>query len=76
MFSRFGYSFFQTLNLKEGVAWNWEEYVEWGERFGKDADLRASVRSHLQKSRQPETLSPLWNPRKFAEDLYNLLLGL
>lgn len=76
MFSRFGYSFFQTLGIQEGVAWNWEEYVEWGERFGKDRDLRESVRSHLQQSKQPETLSPLWNPRKFAQDLYDLLLTL
>jgi len=76
MFSRFGYSFFQTLGIQEGIAWNWEEYVEWGERFGKDSDLRESLRSHLQQSKQPETLSPLWNPRKFAEDLYDLLLTL
>ena len=76
MFSRFGYSFFQTLGIQEGVAWNWEEYVEWGERFGKDRDLRESLRSHLQQSKQPETLSPLWNPCKFAEDLYDLLLTL
>jgi len=76
MFSRFGYSFFQTLGVQEGIAWNWAEYVEWGERFGKDRDLRESVRSHLQRAKQPETLSPLWNPRKFAKDLYDLLLDL
>ncbi len=74
MFSRFGYSFFQTLGIKDGIAWNWEEYVEWGERFGKDQALREAVRSHLQRSKQPDSLSPLWNPRKFAEDLYALLL--
>ena len=76
MFSRFGYSFFQTLGLQDGIAWNWAEYVEWGERFGKDSDLRESVRSHLQRAKQPETLSPLWNPRKFAKDLYDLLMKL
>jgi len=76
MFSRFGYSFFQTLGLQEGIAWNWDEYVDWGDRFGKDADLRASVRSHLHRAKQPETLSPLWNPRKFAEDLHKLLMRL
>ena len=76
MFSRFGYSFFQTLGIQDGIAWNWEEYVQWGERLGKDHDLRASLRSQLYQSKQPETLSPLWNPSKFAQDLYDLLLAL
>ena len=76
MFSRFGYSFFQTLGIQDGIAWNWEEYVEWGERLGKDHDLRESLRSQLYQSKQPETLSPLWNPSKFAQDLYDLLLAL
>jgi protein O-GlcNAc transferase len=74
MFSRFGYSFFQTLGIEDGIAWNWEEYVEWGERFGRNRDERESVRSHLQRSKQPDSLSALWNPRKFATDLYALLL--
>ncbi len=76
MFSRFGYSFFQTLGIQDGIAWNWEEYVQWGERLGKDYDLRESLRSHLYQSKQPETLSPLWNPSKFAQDLYSLLIDL
>jgi predicted O-linked N-acetylglucosamine transferase (SPINDLY family) len=76
MFSRFGYSFFQTLGLQAGISWNWDQYVDWGERFGKDRELRESVRSHLQKLKQPETLCPLWNPRKFAQDLYKILLNL
>ena len=76
MFSRFGYSFFETLGIQEGIAWNWQEYVEWGERFGKDADLRKSIRARLHRSKQPETLSPLWNPPKFAKNLYELLLDL
>jgi predicted O-linked N-acetylglucosamine transferase (SPINDLY family) len=75
-FARMGYSFLQSIGINEGIAWNWDEYVDWGERLGKDPDLRASVRSHLHQAKQPETLAPLWNPRKFAEDLYNLLLNL
>ena len=75
-FARMGYSFLQSIGINKGIAWNWDEYVDWGERFGKDADLRASVRSHLHQAKQPETLSPLWNPRKFAKDLYELLLTL
>ena len=76
MFSRFGYSFFPTLGIQEGIAWNWEEYVQWGERLGKDRDLRESLSIALYQAKQPETLSPLWNPAKFAQDLYDLLLRL
>jgi len=65
-----------TIGIEEGIAWNWQEYVEWGERFGKDADLRESISFHLHRSKQSETLFPLWNPNKFAKNLYALLLSL
>ncbi|CAN1211250.1 hypothetical protein TUMEXPCC7403_13705 [Tumidithrix helvetica PCC 7403] len=69
-FARFGYSFLQTLNIQAGIAWTWEEYVEWAVKLGLDRELRSSIQLHLAKSKQPESLSPLWNPKKFAEDMY------
>ena len=75
-FSRMGYSFLKTLGIEEGIAYNWEEYVEWGIKFGIDHSLRRSIKDKLTQSKQAETLSPLWNPQKFAQDLYSLLLGL
>jgi protein O-GlcNAc transferase len=71
-FARFGYSFLQTLNIQDGIAWNWEEYVDWAVRFGLDPKLRNSIRAHLAQSKQPETRSPLWNPQKFAIDMYQI----
>jgi hypothetical protein len=30
------------------------------------------VKEHLVKSKQPEHLAPLWNPKKLAEDMYEV----
>ena len=71
--ARLGYSLLQTLEISEGIATSWEEYVTWGERLGGDRALRQDLRDRLARSRQPESLSPLWNPRQYAEDFYALL---
>lgn len=68
--SRMGYAFLKSANLDVGVAWSWEEYTQWGVKFGRDASLRNAVKEHLIKSKQPEHLAPLWNPKKLAEDMY------
>lgn len=73
---RLGYSFLQTLGIASGISQNWDGYVTWGTKFGLDADLRNSVKEQLSQSQQPETLSPLWNPQKFAQDLYAILENL
>ena len=75
-FARMGYSFLQALVINEGIAKNWEEYVEWGVRLGVDSVLRNSIKDKLIRSKQPKTLMPLWNPRKMAQDMYNLLMSL
>lgn len=67
--SRMGYSFLKTLGIDAGVAWSWEEYVEWGIRFGRDRDLREAIRNRLLKSKHPESLAPLWNLEKFSRDM-------
>lgn len=68
--SRMGYSFLQTLGIENGVAWSWQEYVELGVKLGKDGELRKAIQAELVKSKEAGNLSPLWNPKKFAGDMY------
>jgi protein O-GlcNAc transferase len=68
--SRMGYSFLQALGIETGVAWSWEEYVELGVKLGKDGELRKAIKAQLVKSKNAGNLSPLWNPKKFAGDMY------
>jgi protein O-GlcNAc transferase len=76
-FARMGFSFLNTLGITAGIAYSWEEYVDWGVRFGLDRDLRQSVREQLEQSKQQsergDRRSPLWNPKKYAADLYMIL---
>ncbi|NEQ72287.1 MAG: tetratricopeptide repeat protein [Okeania sp. SIO2C9] len=74
--SRMGYSFLKNVNLDIGVAWSWEEYTEWGIKLGQDNGLRNSVREHLQKSKNPDNLAPLWNPKKLAKQMYQIFAEL
>jgi predicted O-linked N-acetylglucosamine transferase (SPINDLY family) len=64
--SRNSYSFLMNLGVSEGIAWNAEEYVEWGVRFGRDLQLRLDVAWKLRQSRKT---SPLWNTKQFARDM-------
>ncbi len=70
--SRMGYAFLKSANLDVGAAWSWEEYTQWGVKFGRDAGFRNAVKQHLVKSKQPENLAPLWNPKKLAQDMYGV----
>lgn len=70
--SRMGYSFLKTLSLNECITNSWEEYIEMGAKLGKDRELRQSIKEKLIQSKQPGTLSPLWNPQKFAQDMYKV----
>ncbi|WP_293339151.1 tetratricopeptide repeat protein [Microcoleus sp. CAWBG58] len=70
--SRMGYAFLKSANLDVGAAWTWEEYTQWGVKFGRDAGLRNAVKEHLIKSKQPENLAPLWNPQQLAQDMYEV----
>ena len=72
-FARMGYSFLQALNINEGIAYSWEEYIDCGVRYGLDTNLRNSVKQQLIDSKKPDNLAPLWNPQKLAHDMYNLL---
>ena len=70
--SRMGYAFLKSANLDVGAAWSWEEYTQWGVKFGRDASFRNAVKEHLIKSKQPEHLAPLWNPQKLAREMYEV----
>lgn len=70
--SRMGYSFLKSLSLDECITNSWEEYIETGIKLGKDPEFRRSIKEKLVQSKQPETLSPLWNPQKFAQDMYQV----
>ena len=75
-FARMGYSFLKALDINEGIAQSWDEYVEWGSKLGTDTTLRSSIKERLIQSKQSDTLAPLWNPRKMAQDIYNVLTSL
>ncbi|MDD1449161.1 TIGR03032 family protein [Dolichospermum sp. ST_sed8] len=70
--SRMGSSFLKAVGISEGVAKNWKEYIEWGVKLGTDLDLRHQLQQKLIQSKQKDTLSPIWNPQKFAIEAYNL----
>jgi predicted O-linked N-acetylglucosamine transferase (SPINDLY family) len=71
--SRMGYSFLQSLGIETGISRTWEEYVNWGVKLGKDTSLRQEIVEKLVKSKQPETLAPLWDAKKLAKDLLETL---
>ncbi|NEP71856.1 MAG: tetratricopeptide repeat protein [Okeania sp. SIO2G4] len=71
--SRMGYSFLQSLDIKFGVAWSWNEYIDWGVKLGQNPHLRQEFVDKLVKSKELENLAPLWNPKKFAQDMYNTI---
>jgi predicted O-linked N-acetylglucosamine transferase (SPINDLY family) len=72
-FARMGYSLLSTAGITEGIAHSWEEYIEWAVRLGTDRDLRLSIKERLAKGKDPDHLCPLWNPKQFARDMYNIL---
>lgn len=75
-FAKMGYSFLQTLDIDQGIAHSWEEYIQWGIKFGLDVEVREGVKSKLIASKLPDNLSPLWNPKKLASDMYKIFQSL
>ncbi|MGB3514575.1 MAG: tetratricopeptide repeat protein [Microcoleaceae cyanobacterium] len=74
--SRMGYSFLQSLEIKLGLAFSWDEYIDWGVKLGQNSNLRQEYIEKLVKSKKSESLAPLWNPKKFAQDMYSVMLKL
>jgi predicted O-linked N-acetylglucosamine transferase (SPINDLY family) len=66
--ARNSYSMMINAGITEGIAWNDDEYIEWGVRLGTDQNLRKEVAWKLRESRQK---APLWNGTKFAKEMEN-----
>jgi predicted O-linked N-acetylglucosamine transferase (SPINDLY family) len=64
--ARNSYTFMLNAGITEGIAWNEEEYLHWGIRFGREEDLRKRVQWQLKKSRQH---APLWDAQKFTQEM-------
>ena len=64
--ARNSYTMMMNVGVTEGLAWTDAEYVEWGIRLGKDAQLRHDIATRLHKSRQT---SPLWNGKQFTLEM-------
>ncbi|MBD1812833.1 O-linked N-acetylglucosamine transferase, SPINDLY family protein [Microcoleus vaginatus DQ-U2] len=64
--ARNSYTMMMNAGISEGIAWTDEEYVEWGIRLGKDADLRQQISWKLRQSRQT---APLWNGKQFTREM-------
>ncbi|TYQ27094.1 hypothetical protein PseudUWO310_16350 [Pseudanabaena sp. UWO310] len=66
--ARNSYAMMINAGVTEGIAWNFQEYVEWGIRFGTESPLRQDVAWKLRQSRKT---SPLWDGRQFAKEMEN-----
>lgn len=64
--ARNSYTMMMNVGVTEGIAWTDEEYMAWGIRLGKDADLRQQISGKLLRSRQT---SPLWNAEQFTREM-------
>jgi predicted O-linked N-acetylglucosamine transferase (SPINDLY family) len=64
--ARNSYTMMINAGITQGIAWSDEEYIEWGVRLGKDANLRKDIHWKLLQSRQT---SPLWNGKQFTRDM-------
>jgi predicted O-linked N-acetylglucosamine transferase (SPINDLY family) len=64
--ARNSYTMLMNVGVTEGIAWNDEEYIEWGIRLGQDEALRQKISWRLRQSRHT---SPLWNAKQFAREM-------
>jgi predicted O-linked N-acetylglucosamine transferase (SPINDLY family) len=64
--ARNSYTFMLNAGIEEGIAWNQEEYIEWGIKLGLDRDLRHKIHGKLRAGR---TTAPVWNTKQFTRDL-------
>lgn len=68
--ARNSYTFMLNAGIEEGIAWNEQEYIEWGIKLGLDRELRNKIAGKL---RSGQTTAPVWNAKKFTlemEDAY------
>jgi predicted O-linked N-acetylglucosamine transferase (SPINDLY family) len=66
--ARNSYTFMINAGISEGIAWNDEEYVEWGIKLGKDESLRQEISWKLTESRKT---APIWHTKQFTQEMEN-----
>ena len=64
--ARNSYSMMMNAGITEGIAWNDQEYIDWGVQLGIDHELRQRL---ITKLRQAKHTAPLWNAPQFAKDM-------
>jgi MFS transporter, NNP family, nitrate/nitrite transporter len=64
--ARNSYTLMLNAGIDQGIAWNEEEYIDWGVKFGLDRKLRLQVRERLRLGRKT---APVWNARQFTIDM-------
>jgi len=64
--SRNSYTMLRNAGITAGIAHSAEEYIDWGVRYGLNAELREQVRWQLWQSRQT---APLWDAAQFTRHL-------
>ncbi len=64
--ARNSYTFMLNAGISEGIAWNQQEYIDWGIKLGLDRELRMQVREKLRSGRQT---APVWNAKQFTIDM-------
>ncbi len=64
--ARNSYTFMLNAGITEGIAWNQQEYIEWGIKLGLDRDLRDKIAGKLRSGR---TTAPVWNAKQFTLDM-------
>ncbi len=64
--ARNSYTFMLNAGITEGIAWNQQEYIEWGVKLGLDRDLRDKIAGKLRSGR---TTAPVWNAKQFTLDM-------
>ncbi|MBL1210918.1 O-linked N-acetylglucosamine transferase, SPINDLY family protein [Geminocystis sp. GBBB08] len=64
--ARNSYTFMINAGITEGIAWNDDEYIEWGVKLGTNENLRQEI---SWKLRQSKKTSPLWKGKQFAREM-------
>ncbi len=64
--ARNSYTFMLNAGIEEGIAWNQQEYIDWGIKLGLDRDLRDKIAGKLRSGR---TTAPVWNAKQFTLDM-------
>jgi predicted O-linked N-acetylglucosamine transferase (SPINDLY family) len=64
--ARNSYTFMINAGITEGIAWNEQEYIDWGIKLGLDRELRWKIQGKLRSGR---TTAPVWNAKQFTLDM-------